>query len=49
MEATAVIALLGSRATKEQKRRKVQLYNEQYLIVGGCHGERMKLDREKEI
>ena len=45
--ATAAAALLGREAMKEQKRMKLQMCNEQCSTVGGCHGERMKLDEEK--
>ena len=40
-------ALLGREATKEQKRMKLQLYNERCSMVGGCHGDSMKLDEER--
>ncbi len=49
MGATAAITMLGQKATKEQKRMKLQLYSERCLMVGGCHGERMKLDGEGEL
>ena len=45
--AAAAAALLGREATKEQKQMKLQLYNERCSMVGGCHGERMKLDEER--
>ena len=47
--ATAAAAMLGREATKEQKRMKLQLYSERCSMVGGCHGERMKLDGEGEL
>ena len=46
--ATAAAALLGREAAKEQKRMKLQLRNERCSMVGDCHGERMKLDGERE-
>ena len=49
MGAIVVAAMLGREATKEQKRIKLQLYSEQYSMVGGCHGERMKLDGKREL
>lgn len=43
------IALLSSSRTKNQKLIKIQLYNEQFSIMEGCHGEKMKFDIKKEI
>lgn len=46
---TVAVVLLGTRATKKWKWIKLQLCNEQWLMVKSCHSKRIKLDREKEI
>ncbi len=48
-EVTVAVAMLSQEVTKEQKRIKLQLYSKQCLIVGSCHGKRIKLDREGEL